>query len=92
MVSDGEVVIYNEKNPDGLKINEPYLLDDMITVGSSDVYLSESEYFVLGDNRVASLDSRRFGPLEKKELIGRVWLRGWPLSRIGILDHYSFDF
>ena len=92
MVSGGEVIIYNEQNSEGFELNEPYLSDDIITVGAIDLELSDSEYFVRGDNRAASLDSRRVGPLPKKDLIGRAWLRGWPLDRIGILRHYSFDF
>jgi signal peptidase I len=37
------------------------------------------EYFVLGDNRQFSLDSRRFGPIKKKEIVGRAFLRLWPI-------------
>ncbi|MAG29200.1 signal peptidase I [bacterium] len=92
VVQDGSVVLYNSQNPNGLTLNEPYLSDNIITVGFSDVKLGKGEYFVLGDNRTASLDSRRFGPLMKDELIGKVWLRGWPLNRIGVLQHYSFGF
>jgi len=41
--------------------------------------LANDEYFVLGDNRYASYDSRRWGPVSKKDIIGRVFLRAWPL-------------
>lgn len=39
------------------------------------------EYFVLGDNRGNSNDSRAFGPIERNNIVGRVWLRYWPLSQ-----------
>lgn len=49
------------------------------------VKLGEDEYFVLGDNRDRSLDSRVFGTVIRKEIIGRVALRFWPLSKFGVI-------
>lgn len=91
-ITDGNVVIYNSKNLDGLNLEEPYLSDSTKTSGNIDLALEQGEYFVLGDNRSASLDSRRFGALQKDEIIGKAWIRGWPFDRIGVLDHYSFNF
>ena len=58
------------------------LAADMITLG-------EDEYFVLGDNRNDSTDSRdpSVGVIHKDEIIGRSWLRIWPLDKIGVLKH-----
>ena len=58
------------------------LAADMITLG-------EDEYFVLGDNRNDSTDSRdpSVGVIHKDEIIGRAWLRIWPLDKIGVLKH-----
>ena len=58
------------------------LAADMITLG-------EDEYFVLGDNRNDSTDSRdpSVGVIHKDEIIGRAWLRIWPLDKIGVLQH-----
>lgn len=43
--------------------------------------LGPEEYFVLGDNRGNSNDSRSFGPIPREDIVGRVWLRYWPLSQ-----------
>jgi signal peptidase I len=47
--------------------------------------LPPNEYWVMGDNRQGSRDSRYFGPITKSEIVGRAFLRVWPLSRIGFL-------
>ena len=48
-------------------------------------FLTEKEYFVLGDNRDHSRDSRSFGPLPKKLIIGRAWIRYWPREAWGVV-------
>lgn len=54
-----------------------------------EILLGEDEYFVLGDNRNNSKDSRdpSVGNISRDEIIGRAWLRIWPLNRFGILQH-----
>ena len=47
--------------------------------------LGASQYFVLGDNRAYSDDSRSFGPLERELIVGRAWIRYWPRSAWGVL-------
>jgi len=79
-IDDNKIIIYNEANPEGILINENYL--DQQTTGTMVQTLDSDEYFVLGDNRGASYDSRRFGPVKKEEIVGRAWLRGWPLNEI----------
>ncbi|MEZ4552686.1 MAG: signal peptidase I [Dehalococcoidia bacterium] len=49
--------------------------------------LGPDEYFVLGDNRGASTDSRHFGPVGQDAIEGIVWLRYWPLARLGPVAH-----
>jgi signal peptidase I len=47
--------------------------------------LPTNEYFVMGDNRAGSRDSRYFGAISHSEIVGRAFIRVWPISRIGIL-------
>lgn len=84
-ITDGKVIIYNNDNPSGVVLDEAYL-DVEQTFGKKRVSLNEDEFFVLGDNRDKSLDSRTFGPIRRSDIVGRVWLRGLPLSRIDVFD------
>ena len=91
-ISGGEVIIYNDEHPEGLVIDEKYLPSDLETDGDRITVLGEKEYFVLGDNRENSYDSRRFGAVPKDLIVGRAWFRGWPFSRMQTFDTPEFDF
>lgn len=80
-VNEGKVTIYNHENQNGLVLNEDYL--DEYTTGRDSETLGEGEYYLMGDNRDASFDSRAFGPVPRDNFIGRVWIRGLPLDKIG---------
>ena len=84
-VKDGYVYI------DGEKLDENYGLEVMEDAGiaAEPIELGEDEYFVLGDNRNHSSDSRdpSVGILHRDELIGRAWVRIWPLDSIGVIPH-----
>ena len=77
-IKDGQVMIYNREHPEGFVLSESYL--DKETTGEIKIKLDPNEYFVLGDNRDASSDSRRWGPLPKYLIIGKAWFRVWPFD------------
>lgn len=92
-VSGGQVTIFNEEFPNGKVLDEEAYLDsEQLTQGKKRVTLGEDEYFVMGDNRDESLDSRSFGPVARSEIVGRVWVRGLPLSRLGTFDVPEYNF
>ena len=70
----------SESNPQGMVLDEIYLEDDIFTDGNLEIKIGLDQYFVMGDNRQYSYDSRRCGLLEEKDIIGRVWLRLWPVN------------
>jgi signal peptidase I len=80
-IKAGRVKIYNALHPDGFILQESYLRPSLLTDGDIYLKLGDDDYFVLGDNRIASYDSRRWGTLKRKDIIGRVWLRLWPLGQ-----------
>ncbi|MCX6760529.1 MAG: signal peptidase I [Candidatus Nealsonbacteria bacterium] len=78
---DGKVDIFNKDGEKVLK-EENYIPQGVLTLGDVKITLKENEYFVLGDNRVASSDSRRWGPVPREDIIGRVFFRVWPLATL----------
>lgn len=87
-VDGNKVIVYNDANPQGMVLTENYLTEE--TPGSITITLGQSQYFVMGDNRDASFDSRRFGAIDKNDMVGRVWVRGWPFSRVSIFAHPTY--
>jgi len=82
-ITNGDIFIYNSNYPQGALLDESrYLSASIKTSGNEIVILKNNEYFVMGDNRSASLDSRSFGPIDRKEIIGKAWVRAWPFGRL----------
>jgi len=85
MIRDKKVIIYNDQYPDGVVLDESAYLDENTeTYGDLEIILKSNELFVMGDNRQASSDSRRWGTLPKDLIIGRVWLRAWPVAKAAV--------
>ena len=89
-VKDNKVIVYNEENKEGLALGESYLASYQQTNGNSRVSLDNNNYYVLGDNRLQSSDSRRWGTLDKKLIIGKAWLRLWPVTKITKVQAVSY--
>ena len=81
----GQVVLYSEGEPNGEILKERYINSGAELTDMPKTALSEEEYFVMGDNRMFSFDSRNFGSVTKDRVIGRVLIRAWPIPRVGIL-------
>ncbi|MFA5134319.1 MAG: signal peptidase I [Patescibacteria group bacterium] len=85
-VKNGDVVIFNSSKPLGFILEEPYLSEEVVTRGGQRTTLGPDQYFVMGDNRSVSLDSRTFGPLNSSFIVGRAWLRVWPFEEF---EHFT---
>ena len=83
-IADNTITITNKENPNGLILEEPYI-GEVVTDGNQSITLSEEEYFVMGDNRDHSSDSRSWGALEKNKIVGRAWLRLFPPNELSFL-------
>ncbi len=90
-ISGGQIVIYNGEHPEGILMDEIYLPEEMRTEGERTIKIGDTEYYVMGDNRQNSFDSRRFGPIDRSLIVGRAWLRGWPISRAEVFDAPAFN-
>lgn len=75
-IKDGKITVVNQS---GTKVlEENYLPTSDFTPGDLTKTLNQNQYFVMGDNRIASSDSRRWGPLDRDYIIGRVVIKAWP--------------
>jgi signal peptidase I len=76
---DGKVI------RNGQKLTESYLDPDVTTTGCEKTKVPPGELFVMGDNRTNSQDSRAFGPIQESDVVGRAFVRIWPLTHTGWL-------
>lgn len=86
-IRDGAVFI------DGAKLDEPYVTSSTSwrgNGGESTITIPEDEYFMLGDNRSNSSDSRVFGTVPKANIIGKSWIAYWPPGSIEVLPRPSY--
>ena len=83
-INDGKITIINKDNPAGFVLDEPYLAPEHISHDTSARTLGSTEYFVMGDNRAQSSDSRYWGPLDAHFIIGRPLVRLLPLTTLSL--------
>ena len=87
IMEDGSIYINGEKMEEsyGREVIQP----ETIGRAAEPIVLGEDEYFVMGDNRNNSSDSRTdiVGNIKREDIIGKAWLRIWPLSDFGVLKH-----
>ena len=89
-ISSGSVFI------DGRPLPEEYLPPEFVT--RADAYLKEGtqvvlpqgEYFMMGDNRPGSSDSRAFGPVPGQNFVGKAWVRYWPFDKFGVIGAVGY--
>jgi len=94
-ISGGKVVIYNFQNPNGLTLTENYLTTGQQTKVNNDFAehnwtVDANEYFVLGDNRDHSDDSRSWNFVPKDNIVGQVWLTVYPIKDFGTIEKVSY--
>lgn len=90
-VRDGKVYV------NGQLLNEDYLSSSLYTSGGvflengSTITVTDNNYFVLGDNRPYSSDSRAWGLVEKSKISGRAWLIYWPPQKAGVVESVKYN-
>lgn len=100
-IDNGRVIIFNAAHPDGVTLDESYLPSQNLTYphdisvvgGQKILTLGMDQYFMLGDNRLASSDSRDWGILPRSEMVGKALIRVLPISVFRLFNSapaYSF--
>lgn len=97
ITEEGVVIVLNDEHPKGFVLEEPYIVDK--TGGSLTMTLEDEEYFVMGDNRPNSIDSRgsTFGKatnphaVPKNSIEGKVLLRLWPLDKVSVISSPGYE-
>ena len=84
IIQNGQVFI------DGQKLDESYLPEGLQTLPNVNRTLKEEDYFLLGDNRPNSSDSRVWGVAAKRYLIGRAWIILYPFDKAGVVNEINY--
>src|SRR5262249_30318833 len=71
----------------GELLDEPYIAEFCTNGCDGSWEIKAGQYFVLGDNRAHSYDGHSCGPVNRSLIVGQAWIRYWPLSDIGVIQH-----
>lgn len=91
-INNGHVTVFDSSGGSGLVLEEPYLEKNNITYGNVDRVLGGDEFFVLGDNRLSSSDSRIWGALAEEDIVGRVVVRVLPIKKFQFFEQPVYNF
>ncbi|MDD5146580.1 MAG: signal peptidase I [Candidatus Pacebacteria bacterium] len=89
-IKDGQIFV-TDKFGTAKTLEEKYL-EGVVLLGSVKQTLADNQYFVLGDNRLNSSDSRKWGAVSRDEIIGRVLIRAWPPTKLDYFTAPSYQF
>ena len=91
-VKANQITIYSRTRQNGLVLDETgYLSPQQQTIGSFKLHLDDNDYFVLGDNRLRSSDSRIWGAVNRSLITGRVFFRAFPLHQAGSFPEVNYQ-
>lgn len=94
-VQSSNVLIYNDEYINGVALDEEYLDFSKISginIKQKQVVLKDNQYFVMGDNRNASRDSRVFGPIHHSNIVGKMAIVLFPFADFGLYDVPDYNF